>query len=134
MVQKYIINKLVKKRRNCKPSWSVYSMFICYFLKQPLHNYGVYKMAEKEERRRSLRCMTRNIRINYCTKHSTWFLCQVTGESRPGLGMTGQHTLQHPSTTKHLECKGKNPSLLDGIVPRSGNKDIKTPCHHYVGS
>lgn len=93
VVQKYIINKLVKKRRNCKPSWSVYSMFICYFLKQPLHNYGVYKMAEKKERRRSLCCMTRNIRINYCTKHITWFLCQVTGESRPGLGMTGQHTL-----------------------------------------
>lgn len=44
-------------------------MFICYFLKQPLHNYGVYKMAEKEEgRQSSLYCITGNTRIN-CTKN-----------------------------------------------------------------
>lgn len=45
VVQKYIINKLVKK--NGQPSWPVYSMFML-FLKQLLQNHGASEMAEKE--------------------------------------------------------------------------------------
>lgn len=76
-------------------------MFICYFLKQPLHNYGVYKMAEKEEgRQSSLYCITGNTRIN-CTKNHM-VSGPVTGGSRPDLGMIEQHTLYSSPLQKTL--------------------------------
>lgn len=37
--------------------------------------------------------MTRNIRINYCTKQAPWPLCQETGGSRASVGMEGQPAL-----------------------------------------
>lgn len=90
VVQKYIINNLVKKKKLNHLGQSI--LFICYFLKQLLHNYGVYKMAEKEEgRQSSLYCVTRNMRIN-CTQNHVVSRPGDCG-SRPGLGMTGQCTL-----------------------------------------
>lgn len=67
-------------------------MFICYFLKQPLHNYGVYKMVEKEEGRQAA-LLHYEDHQDKTVQRITWSLDQVTGGSRPGLGMVEQHTL-----------------------------------------
>uniref|UniRef100_A0A452Q7C5 Uncharacterized protein n=1 Tax=Ursus americanus TaxID=9643 RepID=A0A452Q7C5_URSAM len=36
VVQKYIINNLVKKKRKCKPSRPVYSMFVIFSSSRPI--------------------------------------------------------------------------------------------------
>lgn len=131
VVQKYIINNLVKKKkRNCKPSWPVYSKFTCYFLKQPLHNYGVYKMAGKEEGEAASTASQGTQGKLY--KKSPGFDTSDRGKQTRFRNDRTVHSLQQPTRTKHWGCKGKtvegNPSLLDHIMPRGENKDFKTPC------
>lgn len=66
VVQKYIINNLVKKKSVNHVGQSI--LCLRDFLKQSPQGYRAYKMAEKEEgRRRSLYCDT-NSRMN-CTKN-----------------------------------------------------------------
>lgn len=71
VVQKYIINNLVKKKEEIVNHLGQSILCLCYFLKQSPHNYGVYEMAEKEEgRRSSLYCVTRNTGIKWTENHT----------------------------------------------------------------
>lgn len=105
-------------------------MFTCYFLKQLLHNYGVYKKTGKEKAQQPP-LHHREHRAN-CTK-SHLASTPVAVGSRPGSGMIGQCTLCNSQLEQNTEdvkvklCKG-NPSLFDNIMPRGENKYFKTPC------
>lgn len=98
VVQKYIINNLVFKKRNCKPSWPVYSMFICYFLKQPPHNYGFTKwLGKKKAKQPPLH--HRNTGKLY--RKSPGFYTGDCGKQTRVRNDRTVHSLQKPTRTKH---------------------------------
>lgn len=81
-------------------------MFICNSLKQPLHNYGVYKTAGKEggEAASTASQGTSGQTVQKVTR----LLRQVTGKQTRFRNDRTVHSLQQPTLTKHWGCQGKN--------------------------
>lgn len=107
VVQKYIINNLVKKKTNNEIVNHLGQSILClrYFLKQPLHNYGVYKMAGKEEGEAASTASQGTQGKLY--KKSPGFGTSDRGKQTRFRNDRTVHSLQQPTRTEHRGCEGK---------------------------